>query len=548
MAGRARTSLVRLQAMAPATGNNSTATRADGGATGRARELLAQSEATLARDPAAALTLAREAATALAAATDSGAAPDSVALAARIACQSGAASIWLGQYGDAINTLRGALALAQAAEADDALARCHNNLGVASMKLGDAVTALDHFDRALELRRQLNDRAGQAATLHNIGIQRRELGDLAGARDAYEQTLVFDRETGDRLGEGRTLMSIGVLAFQQQRMDEAAQLFGQAVALAAANNDLISLARGYENIASIAIEAGRIDTALADVERGLAAADQLGNPEVHADLHATRGKALRVSGRSAEALQAFALASGLLGDAHNKRLAIELDCEISLAREAEGDLAGALQAVRRAFVREREVNTEDARRRLEAIAFRQEVERAQTRAARFERLAHEDELTAVGNRRWLELKLRELSDPALLALSPLSVVLLDIDHFKRINDRLSHAAGDQVLRLFAALLREHCRGQDVAARYGGEEFALLLPHTPLAAARDIAERVRAAVEQHDWSAVHRELAVTLSAGVASASTAAQASDIVTRADAALYRAKAAGRNRIESTA
>jgi diguanylate cyclase (GGDEF)-like protein len=327
-------------------------------------------------------------------------------------------------------------------------------------------------------------------------------------------------------------------------MAEAKTLFREATALAVACDDRISAARGYENIASVAIEAGRFEDALTEVERGFAIAQPISNPEVHANLHATRGKALRVGQRTAEALQAFAHAGELVGAEQNKRFAIELNDEISLAREALGDTAGALQALRRARSLEREVNTDDARRRLEAIAFRHEVERAHSRAARFERLAHEDPLTGLSNRRWLELRLDEARQPDAFDLRPLSAVMLDVDHFKQINDRLSHATGDQALRAVARILREHCRERDLAARYGGEEFALLLPATPLAAATAIAERIRAAVACFDWPGVQPGLQVTLSAGVACAIDFRDVGQLLARADAALYRAKAAGRNRI----
>lgn len=503
-----------------------------------ALDLLRQSDRVLSADPTRALELAQQARML--------ARDPSADLDARIACQIGACEFWLGKYADAISALRYAALRAQAASSDGVLGRAHNILGVAYTKLGDAAAAFDHLDQALMLRRASNDRSGQAATLHNIGNLRRELGDNRGAREAYAETLQHDRESGDRLGEARTLMSIGVLDFESRSLEEAERLFRQAAGVANEIGDHVSAVQGYVNLASVAMDTARYDEALAEVDRGFAVARHLDNPDVHADLHATRGKALRMAGRAEEALASFAAASDLVKSERNKRLAIELNREISLARETLGDAAGALVALKHAYALERAVNTEDARRRLEAIAFRQEVERAHSRAARFEKLAHEDPLTGLSNRRWLELKLAELGGAAAAEFLPLTAVMLDIDHFKKINDRFSHGTGDDALRQVAALLREQCRDHDVVARFGGEEFSLLLPGTPQAAALEVAERIRRAVAAHPWSTIHADLAVTISAGVACTHDAGEVAALIQRADTALYRAKAAGRNRVSA--
>lgn len=502
-------------------------------------ELLKQSDRTLSSDPTAAMTLAHRARTL--------ARDPSADLDARIACQIGTCEIWLGRYADAISALRHASERAQASGCSEVFGRAESNLGVAYTKLGDAAAALSHLDHALIIRRAANDRSGQAATLHNIGNQRRELGDIAGAREAYTEALGIDRDNGDRLGEGRTLNSIGVLAYEQKAFTEAEDLFRQAITVAEAIGDHVSALQGHVNLAAVAMDRARFEDALGEVDRGFAVAAHLDNRDLHADLHATRGKALRLAGRSQDALAALAAASALVNPESNKRLVIELNREMAFARESIGDAAGALDALKRAYDLEREVNTEDARRRLQAIAFRQEVERAHSRAARFEKLAHEDALTGLSNRRWLELKLAEfasldLASPVVADTLPLSVVMLDIDHFKTINDRFSHGTGDEALRQLALLLREQCRDEDVVARYGGEEFSLLLPGVPLSAAIEVADRVRRRVEAFGWRAVHPQLGVTISAGVAGSDDAATIATLIGRADAALYRAKAAGRN------
>lgn len=163
------------------------------------------------------------------------------------------------------------------------------------------------------------------------------------------------------------------------------------------------------------------------------------------------------------------------------------------------------------------------------------------RNARLEDLAREDALTGLRNRRALEEDLVREWSRALRYQQPLSLLLLDVDHFKGFNDTYGHLVGDDVLRLMAEILRKTTRGSDVLARYGGEEFIVLLPCTGPADAMLVGERLRKALERHAWS--HRP--VTISVGIATMNLTMHApSDLVRAADAALYQAKASGRDRV----
>jgi len=159
--------------------------------------------------------------------------------------------------------------------------------------------------------------------------------------------------------------------------------------------------------------------------------------------------------------------------------------------------------------------------------------------------ARTDPLTGLSNRR----RFYELSDLA-LAMSrrsgkSLSLVLLDLDRFKLINDTYGHAAGDAVLQRLAELLRHALRRQDVAARWGGEEFILLLPDTDCSGARHVAETIRRQTAALSIASGAGEVAVTVSAGVAEHDPAANLDATIERADNALYRAKLSGRNQVE---
>jgi diguanylate cyclase (GGDEF)-like protein len=161
-----------------------------------------------------------------------------------------------------------------------------------------------------------------------------------------------------------------------------------------------------------------------------------------------------------------------------------------------------------------------------------------------QQLASHDDLTGVLNRRaFMELLAAERSR-ALRTGHPFCVALIDIDHFKQVNDRFGHLMGDTVLKAFCGAATAGIRTSDRLARFGGEEFILLLvPVIGVEAGVVAAERVRQAVEVHDWNRIASGLTLTMSAGVAEFNSSESIEGLIARADKALYAAKAAGRNR-----
>ena len=157
-----------------------------------------------------------------------------------------------------------------------------------------------------------------------------------------------------------------------------------------------------------------------------------------------------------------------------------------------------------------------------------------------------DPLTGLYNRRYMETHVGTLVDQAAARDKPLSVLVLDIDYFKSINDTYGHDAGDDVLQDFAIRIRKSIRGIDLACRYGGEEFVVVMPETDMAVATMVAERLRRRIASEPFPIQKgtRTLDVTISIGIAALAPDDDAAAVIKRADQALYRAKRDGRNRV----
>lgn len=186
--------------------------------------------------------------------------------------------------------------------------------------------------------------------------------------------------------------------------------------------------------------------------------------------------------------------------------------------------------------------------RLESNFFKtsQELDQAREALARSDESARTDSLTGLSNRRGLDEQMKAAQMRVMEAGAPLSIMLVDIDHFKRFNDTHGHQIGDQVLRLVAGAFKEQLREDDFPARYGGEEMIAVLENTKLETARAIAERVRNKISERKMTkrSTGEELGkLSVSIGVAEFRLGESIGDLVERADRALYQAKRTGRDR-----
>jgi diguanylate cyclase (GGDEF)-like protein len=254
-------------------------------------------------------------------------------------------------------------------------------------------------------------------------------------------------------------------------------------------------------------------------------------------------QALSALGRLDDARRSGEGALSRLGDRVPQARSMILTTIASSLRDA-GRIEEAYDALSRGAELEREALRELSQLQLSLERATHEARAARREAEQLREQADRDWLTGLHNRRFLARELERLGAHGLGG--PFSLAIVDLDHFKAINDRFGHDAGDRVLVRVAALLLGGVRQSDVVVRTGGEEFVVLMPATAPNAAAACGERVRAAIRDEPWDWLEPGMTVTASVGVATDADATALDRLAAIADDRLYEAKRAGRDRLVS--
>jgi diguanylate cyclase (GGDEF)-like protein len=434
-----------------------------------------------------------------------------------------------GEYGAALEYYQASLALREVQGDHAAVGISLMNIGVIYGHLGETERSLERTRRALQILEHLDPQAA-AGCLNNIGTAFRQLGERELALEYLERAAAEFRAIGN-VDEAACLCEIGCV--HEARGDDAAALscFAQGLELTRRLGS-----RLFEP--EILMHLGHVEERLGDVgglthlREALDLAMAQGAREYVYAAHEALAEAYERRGDTARALEHHRAFHSVWKDVFGT----ETNVRIQNARV-------------RAEVQQTEREAEILREKNEALTRADEekarlLEQLREQAAELERQTREDALTGVYNRRHLDALLAAEWERSLRFGRALTVAMLDVDHFKDVNDRFSHAVGDEVLRTVARILRENTRGVDAVARYGGEEFCLVLVETNVAEGARLCDRLRALVESHDWSAVRSGLAVTISAGVAGSHEAEAPDALLAAADVRLYAAKRQGRNRV----
>ncbi len=426
----------------------------------------------------------------------------------------------------------------------------HNLIGNLLVLYGDVSGALEHYVEAVESF-EPHSLQGVIVVSNNVGMAHHEVGQYDAAIEAFRRVLTALPTGGQAYFRAVALCNLGLALVEAGRSAEAFVPLDEARAICAAIGSQRGLGLAHHNLARAHHRVGDLAAAAEHYDRSLAVRAAAAEGQDHAETLLFAAELEHDLGHGDAAIALLERVLETTAAAPSTRLRSQAHHALYRVHRARGDLAAALDHHVAYHDASKDFVDDRTRQRQQALAIRFEVhrlaaqnERERVRRDRFERLSNTDELTGLPNRRAVDQTLaQELREARALERS-VCVAVLDIDRFKDVNDAFSHAVGDAVLRAFGALLPARLRSGDTVGRYGGEEFVVVFPGAPLEAARGTCERLRSAIASYDWARLHPGLAVTASFGVATLAPGESVVEWVARADAALYRAKAAGRDRV----
>jgi len=482
-----------------------------------------------------------------------------------------------GLYGATIKPLLEARAAAQMRDAPWIAACLSRRLAWVYDFAGDDVAAIEMIDEARTAFAAIGDDEALARTLSNMGVIWMRRGDLVGAERALGEALALADRTGATMERARVRMNFGHLNGLIGEYERGRQMLEEGYELAVSVGHPAQTV-ALINLARLQLAQGDTGASTQTLNRAhdlISASNHLGRIEGCL----VRGQIASHEKRHADAVDflqqgiAMAAATGALREEK------ELWEAMSAAQAAAQDYERAYEATRRSLALDDRLRRERAMLQAATTVERRAAERAQQEAeisranelalretlarlehaqreleranndkdtllAELHRQTREDALTGLLNRRALDTELERECTRAGRYTRPLALALLDIDNFKQINDRHSHATGDAVLVAVAQCFRDARRQSDVVARLGGEEMVMLFPETTVEQALLVCEALRGRMNAVDWAALGVPVRVTASIGIATFRVGDTGSTLLQRADSAMYVAKRSGKDRV----
>jgi diguanylate cyclase (GGDEF)-like protein len=473
-------------------------------------------------------------------------------------------------------------------ELGDQTGLCENLIvqALALNELGLSEDALEALNVAHEVANELNDRSLQYWVINRIAVVHSGMHDYARAQDFQLRALVLvegldedarfciiNNFADNAIGLSRQIRETGDWAAADRTVQEGLQHAETALVMARISKNPYREVLALDNSAMLLALAGKHAGALERLEEALRLSAEHGYHALELGGRCHQATVLLLQDRMLEAMPILETALRRAIELSERPTQLQILLALVEALERTGRFEQALRRYKQYVALERQlrsavaatrarmlvhlVDLESAR--LEAVTARNEalLHRARTqeledqnrvlerRTLDLDRRVNEDALTRLSNRHHLESELPRLFTEAFAQARPLALVILDIDHFKHVNDTFGHAVGDAVLVRLAQLLVAARRVGDLIGRLGGEEFLLAFPGLDETAAVEVCQRLRRNVEADDWEAIRPGLRVTVSSGVCARSDENDVDELLERADAAMYRAKRAGRNRVE---
>ncbi|MBO3742164.1 GGDEF domain-containing protein [Actinoplanes flavus] len=435
-------------------------------------------------------------------------------------------------------------AWAEQNEARYLLARAHRELSVFYRHVGDYSDGLNH---AVQSVAYLTDDVPphlRARHLMTLAVALDDTGAHEDGKRRSQEALALSAAAGDHEMMMSLLNNMAYTAVETGDEPEARMLVGQMREVQTRTHVRFT-ANELDTMAQVELMGGcyaAVEELLSPVLADLVAATE---GDAVAECHLTLAQARRLAGRYDDAQTALDATGRLCAERGLAAIGARVRQEQAALYAATGRFAEAYEEHRAFHAAATALQSvqRDARARALQAVF--EADEARRDSEHFREMAHRDALTGLYNRRYVNERVPALLLEATARRLPLSMAIIDLDHFKRINDTLSHTTGDMVLQHVAELLEEAASGPAVAARMGGEEFLLVLPGVDAEEAAVRCERLRLRIRAHGWEPITGTLQVTTSIGV---TTVAEGRDtfsaLLSTADRNLYTAKRGGRDRV----
>jgi len=431
-----------------------------------------------------------------------------------------------------------------------------NSLASVYYSSGRLDLAEEYYRELLAIAEASGSEDDLAIALFNLGHALASQEKFAEADAAFARSLKLSEQLNDRLGSAFTLKASAESALAQGQPQLARQRFGEALDIFGRANEAQQYASTLRHLGDVALSLGEYQKA---VDRYLEAAPILKQHRFLVALMRTyRGlsEAYGMLGQFEQAYRFHQAYTVLLQDnleQQNEQSTKRMQSEFETQR-----LVDKNEHLQLKNLRQQEQISHDRRMKIALVALISLAAlalvlavvlwvRSRQYGARMEQLATRDELTGIRNRRAVLQHGEQEWQRATRYQRPLACLLFDVDHFKSVNDTYGHPVGDQVLQRVAADVRDTVRASDILGRFGGEEFLVIATDTSLQQALALAERVRAAVAAHAYTAMDGR-SITVSIGVAANESADGLQGLIQHADEALYRAKQGGRDRVEAFA
>lgn len=431
----------------------------------------------------------------------------------------------LGDNTNALEYHLQSLPLYEASGTEQGIYRTFHNIGSVYIETDRFQEALSYFTKSLDHQDQKADPLTYALTLNNIGNAYRKLGSYVDAFRYQAKSLSLMKNIKDKYGESVVLEEIGLTHFDLGDNQEAIKYLLESLSLKQKVGDSTSAARVCLNLGNVYLACEDSEKALSVYKQVLIIVEKTQAKTEHYKAYYGLAKTYKLKENyelAYEHLEQYTeMRDALYSEASDQRFhALRVSYEVEQAEK------------------EKEIY------RIKSVSLSAANEQLTTLKDQLQKQASEDPLTHLYNRRYFNEKLELEFDKVKHSDMKMSVMVCDIDNFKKVNDTFSHQVGDEVLKQVATIFTENVRSIDTVARYGGEEFVVLLPETTAAEAYGICDRLRRLVSSTAWEEIHPDLQVTISMGLCDDTSSKDAHEMISKADDSLYMVKRNGKNHV----